>query len=126
MADISSVALPSGTSYTVKDSSARTSLNNTTTRANLLVMQSSEIDNQTINATTNATFDITITKSGYTPLGIVGWGIYSASSNGANNGWCTPYGVGMPNTATARFVIRNYASSAAKVKLRVYVLYRKS
>ena len=126
MADISSIKLPNGNSYNFKDTSARSSLNNTGTNANLLVMEYHDLDNQTMNLSSNANFSVTITKSGYTPINIVGWRLLNASTNGVNCSWCEVYGVYLSNSTTAVAKVRNYANDTAKIRIRIYVLYKKN
>ena len=125
MADISSVKLPNGNSYNIKDSSARSSLSSTGTKSNLIVVERHDVDNLTINAYSSANAQVPIAKSGYTVLGLGGWALYNASSGGQNCSWCRAYKSFFSST-NAAMGIRNYANDTAKVKCQFWVIYHKN
>ena len=128
MADLSSIKLPDGNSYSIKDSSARSSLTSigmVGTSSTLIVIGTHEVDNITVNANSDKRASVNISKSGYSVLGIGGWAIYNASSSGKNNTWCQPYKVFF-NVDTAAMNIRNYANDTAKVKCKFWIIYRKN
>lgn len=71
-----------------------------------------------------ATVTISAVRTGYTPIGIVGWKFENASgSGGANSSSCFPYMVLINSSNEAEIHIRNMASNAAKIKVTAYVLY---
>ena len=126
MADISSVKLPDGNSYNIKDSSARSSLSSAGTKSTLSVVERYDIDNITINAySSSASEQVSIAKSGYTVLGIGGWALYNASSGGKNCSWCRAY-KSFFSSANAAMAVRNYANDTAKVKCQFWVIYHKN
>lgn len=128
MADVSSIKLPDGNSYSIKDSSARSSLTSigmVGTSSTLIVIGTYEVDNITIRAYSDTRASVNISKSGYSVLGIGGWAIYNASSGGQNNSWCRPY-KSYFNVDTAAMSIRNYANDTAKVKCKFWIIYRKN
>lgn len=125
MADVSSIKLPDGNSYSIKDSSARSSLTSAGTKSTLIVIGTHEVDNITVKANSDATASVNISKSGYSVLGIGGWAIYNASSSGQNNSWCQPYKTYF-NADTAAMHIRNYANDTAKVRCKFWVIYHKN
>ena len=92
----------------------------------VLAVEGVSADNISVAASSaTATTAVTITKSGYTPLGVVGWFVTSATSGGANNNWVVPNLLRVTNSTQASYVLRNVGTAAAKVKLTMYVLYRK-
>ena len=125
MADISSVKLPDGSNYNVKDSSARSSLSSAGTKSTLIVVEKHEKDNITINAKSTASAQVNIQKSGYTVLGIGGWAIYNASSSGQNSSLCQPY-KSFTSSVNAVMSVRNYANDTAKIKCTFWIIYHKN
>ena len=76
----------------------------------------------------NYTFDSShgdITKSGYTPIAIVGYRIATGTHSGTGATFVMCYGAILTSTTSASLYIRNTGSSTAKVNLSVDVLYRK-
>ena len=127
MADISSVQLPDGSNYNFKDSTGRTNASNAPVLSTYLSVQTKSVDNVTVNAGGTAQADITVTRSGYTPIGILGVNIASASSGGTRPSYCHTYSTFLYNSTTARVSLRNRLAAGtgnAKVKVTVYVLYR--
>lgn len=84
-------------------------------------------DNQTIGANGEyARTSIDISEPGYQPLGIVGFGIYNASSGGANATYCVPTRfITWGNSTLDLYVWNQHQSQAAKVKIFVRALYVK-
>ena len=66
-----------------------------------------------------------ITKAGYTPIAIAGWQISVASSSGTNASYVMCYGATLSSTTSATMSVRNVGSSSAKIKMTIYILYRK-
>lgn len=92
----------------------------------ILTVDGVNADNISVAANSaTSTTAVTITKSGYTPIGVVGWFVTSASSSGANNNWVVPNLLRVTSSTQASYVLRNVGTAAAKVKLTIYVLYRK-
>lgn len=127
MADISSVKLPNGSSYNFKDSTGRTTATNAPVLSSYLSVQTKSADNITVNAGGTAVATITVTRSGYTPIGVVGVIIDSASSSGTRQIFCHTYSTYLANSTTAQVHLRNRLAAGtgnAKVKVTVYVLYK--
>ena len=120
MADISSIKLPDGSSYNIKDAAARTSLSSKAVAATWLVRERFWSATTSINASSAVTTTIDVTKSGYTPIGIVGHGM-----TGTNATWCFAYSRVLSGT-TAKVLVRNYSGSAASITSYVDILYRKN
>ena len=70
--------------------------------------------------------NLTITKEGYTPIGIVGWIIGNASENPANPSKPTIYQAYLSSSTNARIAYRYDHTSDAKVAITVFVLYEKN
>lgn len=87
-----------------------------------IVVDKFSVDNQTIAANTYGDVDISVAKSGYTPIGIIGFDFNNASTNGANSSRCTPYSMYL-NGNKAHFDIRNDATNKAIIKATVTVLF---
>lgn len=127
MADISSVTLPSGSSYNFKDSTARTTASNAPVKSTYTVVESKSADNVSISANGTAGASFTITKNGYTAIGIVGWQLENASSSGARYTFCRLYSTYISSQSTAYVHLRNrYTAGGAKVKVTIQVLYKKN
>lgn len=65
---------------------------------------------------------VSVAKTGYTPIGIVGYEIGNASTSGTNASPCFPY-IMRINGSNISFNIRNNSSSASKIKITFYVYY---
>lgn len=65
---------------------------------------------------------VSVAKTGYTPIGIVGYEIGNASTSGTNASPCFPY-IMRINGSNISFNIRNTSSSASKIKITFYVYY---
>lgn len=125
MADISKIKILDGTVYNIKDSSARTSLDSIAVASNFLVRERHYSSDTTITHGAATTINITITKSGYTPLCIVGAGVVNGETNGANYTWCTIYNAYLMNSTTSRVSARNInTGNNAVIRAFTDVLYR--
>ena len=121
MADISSIKLPNGTTYNIKDAAARTSLSSKAVAASWLVRERFWSATTSINRGTAAVTTIDVTKSGYTPICIVGHGVTGTTSTS-----CQTYRWSLSGT-TATVSVRNYNSeNNASVTSYVDILYRKN
>ena len=82
--------------------------------------QQKSFDSFTIGATTYYDLDITITESGYTPVGIIQWTIFGT-------GAVTVIYVNIQNSTTARLRVRNNSNeTVTSTGGNVTVLYTKS
>lgn len=126
MADISKI-VSNGTTYNIKDAVGRTIAESAAVRSNYLSTQTKSVDNITIAASSTTNVDFTITRSGYTPLGIVSLYLNNASSSGTRQDYCheVRWYISPPNSA--RVTLRNYCTTgAAKIKVIIKVLYAKT
>ena len=80
-------------------------------------------DNKTIAKSSTLSISFSIAKAGYTPIAIRGFDIDNATSSGANVASCHVLAAKIKDASTAEFQIRNSATSAAKLKLWLYVTY---
>ena len=84
-------------------------------------------DNFSIAANSATSTTVNVTKSGYYPFAMAGFNLANASSSGANVGSVAVYAAYMSARAdgscTVTFKLRNYATSAAKIQITVYVLW---
>jgi len=122
MADISSAKLPDGSSYNFKDSTGRTTASNAPVLSSYLSVQTKSKSNVTVSAGGSKDIDITITRSGYTPIGIVGVILEGTWSDG-----CHVFRAYLNTSTTARIGLRNRLAAGtadATVKITVYILYR--
>lgn len=105
-------------------STINTSLSN---KSNVLATLSTKVTDQTANASSTKTTTITVTKSGYTLLGVVGYHIYNSSSSGAQSSTVNVYACYKTATNTVTVNWRNLAEqTAAKVDIEVITLWVKS
>ena len=82
-------------------------------------------DNLSVAASSSEDVTYSVAKTGYTPIGIVGFNFANATSGGTGRSLvylCKLYLSG----TTATISVRNATSTNAKVKLTIYVLYRKN
>ena len=84
------------------------------------------VDNVTVNANSYAEIDINVAKTGYTAVGLLGYAVNLASSNGTNASRCFVYDYHVVDATSAFVQVRNTYTSAAKIKVRVFVLYQES
>lgn len=81
-------------------------------------------DNVSINGPGNTgNLDITVSKSGYNAIGVVGFYITNATSSGQNSTWCTMLYCMRTSNSNVRVRVCNVGTSTAKVKITVYVLF---
>lgn len=92
----------------------------------LVVEQKVLVDNLTIAANGYGDAQGSVSKSGYTVLGLVGVRTENASSGGTLNTYCMIQRFSMTSSTNAHCVLRNFSTSAAKVKVTVAVLYREN
>lgn len=90
-----------------------------------LTVEAKSVDNISVSATSSADGSFSVAKSGYTPIGIVGWRIQNATSSGAYYTRIFAWRLELSG-ATLYYGLGNYYSSAAKIKLTANVLYRKN
>lgn len=91
-----------------------------------VIVEQGVLDNIVVPANGNSSnVDLSITKSGYTFLGIVGYSIGAATTSGAGAGNCTLYRI-IQSTTNARVALHNWGSSEARVKVDMQLLYVKT
>lgn len=84
-------------------------------------------DNISISKSSTASGDITPTAyTGYTPIGVIGYNLNSASSSGANLTNCVPLEIYFSSGTVSYQIKNNNSSSAAKIKVVARVLYVRS
>lgn len=99
------------------------------TRGNQYSIDAIVLDNQSVGAGGNGWLAFNCTKSGKKAISIAGYMIEDATDGGVNAGACTPYimrGIGTTpfnSFSTGQFVVHNFGSAAAKIKVTLYVLY---
>ena len=82
-------------------------------------------DNFSIANGSTASGTVSVAKTGYTPIGIVGMDVSNASSSGAS--WSTTYCyIWYLSGTTVNFSFRNYNSITAKIKIVFSVLYKRT
>lgn len=90
-----------------------------------VIVDEVSVDNLTVSSyLQNQTLDAT--KSGYVPIGIVGWRVQNATSSGTGASYISIFRLELTDTTTITYAMRNNNSSSAKVKFTAYVLYRKN
>ena len=128
MADISQI-VANGTTYNIKDATGRSNATSYAVKSTYLVTENKSKDNVTISANSSTDIDVTVTKTGYTAIGIVGITVVNASSGGIRADYChenRQYLSGTP-TSTARVSLRNhYPNGSSKVKVTFVILYAKT
>ena len=82
-------------------------------------------DNVTINANSYGNGSLSVAKTGYTPVGIVGMHLENASSSGVNNTYCACHSFYLSGT-TAYWIVKNNHTATAKIKVTATILYVKS
>ena len=94
----------------------------------LLARSTVSKDNQTIagSGTKYGTITIDASKSGYTPIGVLGYDISNASSSGANSSYISVYEARISGSNVSISVRNNHSSAAAKIKVAATVLYTPS
>lgn len=91
----------------------------------LLVEEVSIVDNLTVASGSYSDGTASVAKTGYTPIGIVGFRCVNASSSGAGGaqGVIQYAYLSGTNNATANYRVRNVASGSMKVRIYFNVLY---
>lgn len=80
-------------------------------------------DNITISASTYGNGNLSVAKSGYTPIGVVGFHLQNASTGGSNNTTCAEHSCYLSGS-TCYWIVRNTSTSAtAKIKVTATILY---
>ncbi len=92
---------------------------------NLLVEEVLLADNITINGETYGNGSASVSKAGFTPIGIVGMHLQNASTDGQNNTTCAMHSWYLSGT-TAYWIVRGTTTSTAKIKVTATILYVKS
>ena len=82
-------------------------------------------DNATISGNSYGNNSASVSKTGYTPIGIVGMHLQNATSSGTNNTQCAVHSFYLSGT-TAYWIVRNTSSASAKIKVTATILYVKS
>lgn len=93
----------------------------------MLAEEKSVADNVSVNSGAISDGDISVAKTGYTPLGVVGFRAVNASSSGTNGGFAAithAYVNGNDNHVYYR--VRNTGGSSMKVRIYMTILYVKS
>lgn len=82
-------------------------------------------DNFSIPRGSTASGTVSVAKTGYTPIGVVGMNVSNASSSGQS--WSTTYCYGWYlSGTTVYFSFGNYNSITAKIKIIFQVLYKRA
>lgn len=79
-------------------------------------------DNITISGQTYGNGNASVSKTGYTPLGIVGMHLQNASTGGQNNTTCAMHSWYLSGS-TAYWIVRGTSTSTAKIKVTATILY---
>lgn len=82
-------------------------------------------DNITISGQTYGNGNKSVSKTGYTPIGIVGMHLQKASTGGQNNTTCAMHSWYLSGS-TAYWIVRGTTTATAKIKVTATVLYVKS
>ena len=130
MADISSIKIPNGNSYNFKDATLRNTIS-TLAGPSSYVWEKKVLDNISVSKSGSdyqgsVTKTLSVSKSGYTAIGITGWNIKNATTDGGNSSYCGFAKLYLSNATTVTMIITNGGTNAAKVCADIYVLYRKN
>ena len=88
------------------------------------VIETKNWDNISVSSQSYSESTVSISKTGYTPIGLVGWEIANASSSGTNRTKCFLFRYYISGN-TLYYSIGNYSTSSAKVRLYAQILYKK-
>ena len=89
----------------------------------MFTIGTAQVDNISISANNvSGAKTANATKTGYTPVGVVGYEIGNASTSGTNAAPCFPYIMKIDGNNVS-FNIRNSSSSASKIKIVFHILY---
>lgn len=94
-------------------------------KQNTLLVAAVNSDNQSFAKSSTTEKTVSCARSGYTPIGIVGFDLDNASSSGANVASCVILACRI-NGSNILWQIRNNATSAAKIMLKANVLYKQN
>ena len=93
----------------------------------LFLVEQKTQQNVTIAKNSYVVQDFSISKSGYTAIGTVGFSITTGSTNGKNVSYCTVRSAYLTSATSAQVSMRNLnESEAAIVNVNIWVLYRKN
>ena len=133
MADISSIILPDNNSYNFEDSTLQTTISNLVDKSSWLSTASYSKDNiglanySQLDAPQTVLTTISVARSGYTAIGVVGAQISNASTNGVNSAWAHLESFWLSAATTVSVRVNTLAkSNGTKVKVTVWVLYKKN
>lgn len=129
MADISSIKLPSGTSYNIKDSTVRSTISTLSTKSTYIYSSVSKdnisLGNATDDSEPSTSTTISVSKSGYTAIGILSWVLANAGTNGVNSSYARIITAYLSNSTTATVRIASSArTNGTKVKVTLHILYK--
>ena len=96
-----------------------------TNSSNMVYTKAFSKTNQTIAASSTASYSWDVTVAGWTPLGIIGVKVANSSSGGVNSSNMNFYRWYVSGN-TAYLYVKNLATSAAKVDFTITVIYRKN
>ena len=88
-----------------------------------LSVQTVTLDEQTVGQGAYALFTLPAARSGHTPVGVVGYAIDNATTNGGKCSFVCPYRAALSGTDVLVYVRNYHASSSAKIKISADVLY---
>lgn len=92
-----------------------------------MVVESVDTDNITAPAGNYKAFNINTAKTGYTPIGIVGWYLDNATDSGIFNTYCFTIRLYLNAQNNVYWLVRNTSTTTdAKIKARAYILYVKN
>lgn len=82
-------------------------------------------DNVTISGSSYGNNSKSVSKTGFTPIGIVGMHLENASSGGTLNTYCAVHSFYLSGS-TAYWIVKNTSTSQAKIKVTATILYVKN
>ena len=94
-------------------------------KQNTLLVAAVNSDNQSFAKSAATEKTVSCARSGYTPIGIVGFDIDNASSSGVNVASCVVLACRISGTNIV-WQIKNNATAAAKIMLKANVLYKQN
>lgn len=94
-----------------------------TTTRKMFTFDSATLDNQTVPASTNKSFSVSVGKVGYTPFAIRTIGVNNATTGGTASSYCNIFAFAISGNSVS-VAMRNTASGTdAKIKIIVEVVY---
>lgn len=92
---------------------------------NALVTESKQlIDNWTINANSYNNTTVSVAKTGYQPIAVVGFRLANASSGGTRNTYCSQHTIYISGNNVTFTIRNNDTGNAAKIMVYADILYR--